>query len=72
MINTQNIKKQIKKLELKQEYIAYEMGISQSSLSQKINNVRKIEIEEMFLLASILEIEDENLRKYFLKGENNE
>lgn len=53
-------------LDLKEEYLADKLKLAQSSLNLKINNKRSFTIEEMFTMAQVLEIEDSNLREFFL------
>ena len=66
LVNTELIKNRMGQLDLKEEYLADKLKLAQSSLNLKINNKRSFTIEEMFTMAQVLEIEDSNLREFFL------
>lgn len=66
MVNTELIRNRMGQLDLKEEYLADKLKLAQSSLNLKINNKRSFTIEEMFTMAQVLEIEDSNLREFFL------
>lgn len=66
MVNTELIRNRMGQLDLKEEYLADKLKLAQSSLNLKINNKRSFTIEEMFTMAQVLEIEDGNLREFFL------
>lgn len=66
LVNTELIRNRMGQLDLKEEYLADKLKLAQSSLNLKINNKRSFTIEEMFTMAQVLEIEDSNLREFFL------
>lgn len=66
MVNTKLILKQIKKAGIDQAFISERMRIAQSTLSLKINNQRAFTIAEMFKLSELLDIPDEDLKRFFL------
>lgn len=65
MLKTENIKRRIKELGLNQGDIAKRMNIGISTLNQKINNNRKLSIEEMREFSQILKIQDSDYKDYF-------
>lgn len=65
MINTKEIFKKMELENIKQEYLADKLKISQSTLSLKLNNKRALSIEEMFIVADILVIKPEEFRIFF-------
>lgn len=69
MINTNKIKGRIVELGLTQKDVAKALGVAAPTVSQKINNVRAMTVEEAFMLASVLEISDEEFRTYFFVQE---
>ena len=69
MINTNKVKARIVELGLTQADIAKELGVATPTVSQKINNVRGMTVQEAFKIANILKIEDDLFREYFFKNE---
>ena len=49
----------------KQADLAKELNLSQSTTNQKINNLRKITIEEAFKIKKFLNIPDDEFEAYF-------
>lgn len=69
MINTNKIKGRIVELGLTQRDIANALGVALPTVSQKINNIRAMDIKEAFIIAEVLNIPDEEFREYFFKEE---
>ena len=65
MVNTNKIKGRIVELGLTQKDLAKALGIATPTVSQKINNVRSMDVKEAFIIAEILRIPDEQFREYF-------
>ena len=61
----EKLKKRMEEKGIKQEYLADKLKIAQSTLSLKMNNQRKTEIPEMFVIQDVLEIKDSELRIFF-------
>lgn len=65
MVNTQALKNRMEQLNVKQNYLAHKLNISQPALSQKLRNERSLNLDEMFCLAHELEIQATDLQYYF-------
>ena len=66
MINAHKIKTRIFELQLSQEEIAKTMSLDYSTLNAKINNKRRIYIDEVATLCKILHISTSTeLKEYF-------
>lgn len=65
MINTLKIKARMVELGLTQKSIAAEIGIAAPTVSQKINNVRPMMLDEVERFSEILKISDDQFREYF-------
>lgn len=65
MINSQKVNARMKELDLTQTKVAAEMNIAQSTLNQKINNARPMDLDEAELLQRILKIADSEFGSYF-------
>lgn len=64
-INSKKIKERIKELGLTQGDIAKALGLAQSTVNQKINNVRSMSVDEAEKLAELLKIGDQDFCIYF-------
>lgn len=69
MVNTNKIKGRIVELGLTQKDIANALGVALPTVSQKINNIRAMDVKEAFIIADVLNISDEEFREYFFKEE---
>lgn len=69
MVNSNKIKGRIVELGLTQKDIAMALGIAPPTISQKINNIRSMDVREAFVIAEILKISDKEFREYFFKEE---
>lgn len=69
MVNSNKIKGRIVELGLTQNDLAKALGIATPTISQKINNVRSMSLDEAFAIADILKIPDEQFREYFFKNQ---
>lgn len=66
MINTLKIKGRIAELGLKQGDIASKLGLSPATVSQKINGLRPMSLDEAEKIADILRIPDSQFKEFFL------
>lgn len=69
MVNTNKIKGRIVELGLTQADIARVLGVATPTVSQKINNIRGMTVQEAFIIARVLKIDDEDFREYFFKSD---
>lgn len=67
MVSSEMIKARIRERNMTQKVIADEMGISQATLSLKINNERPLYLDEACQLAEILGIKKEFFAYFFAK-----
>lgn len=65
MINSGKIKGRIIELGLNQAEVAKMIGIAQATLSQKINNIRPMDLDEADKLATVLSIPPDEYNAYF-------
>lgn len=66
MVNSKKVNARIVELELTQEIVANELGIDYSTLNLKINNKRRLYIDEMVKLCNVLRITTPTeLKEYF-------
>ena len=68
MVNTIKLKKRAKELGINQQDLADELGLKQSSVSLKLNNVRPMTLSECEALAKLLRIPGDDLDEYFFMG----
>lgn len=69
MVNSKMLKERAKAMGVRQKDIADVLGIQQSTVNQKINNVRPMMLSEAECIASILDIRDEEFSAYFFAKE---
>lgn len=69
MVNTEALMARAQGLGIAQKEIAAKVGISQSALSKKINNVRPMTLEEAEKIAGVLKIEPRFWMGYFFCAE---
>lgn len=69
MINTNKLKGRIVEKGLTQGDVAKALNLATPTVSQKINNVRAMSLEEAFKIAELLGISDDQFREYFFKEE---
>lgn len=67
MVNTELVKRRMKRLELTQAELAKELDMAQPTFNQKLNNVRLFDIEEVAKLARLLAIAKSEIGVYFVK-----
>lgn len=65
MINADKIRGRMREKRLSQDNVAKQMGLAQSTFSQKINGIRGMSLDEANELSQILEIPDSEFRTYF-------
>lgn len=67
MVDTGRIKQRMAELGLTQNDIAECLGIARPTANQKINNVRKLDIDEVKKLSELLGIKNAEIWEYFCK-----
>lgn len=67
MINTVKIKSRMVECGLTQKDVAKVMGIATPTVSQKINNIRPMNLKEADILARLLKINTIKYGEYFFK-----
>ena len=65
MINSELLKQRAKELHVRQRDIAERLGLKQSTVNQKINNVRPMKLDEAEKIADLLGISNEMFADYF-------
>lgn len=65
MVNSRRIKERAKELGIRQKDIADRLNLRQSTVNQKINNVRPMSLEEAEGISEILDISDTLFSDYF-------
>ena len=65
MINTDKLKGLMRERRVTQADLAAKLDLKPCSVNQKINNKRAMTIDEAEIIASYLEIEDQNFAVYF-------
>lgn len=66
-VNTELLKRRMKRLELTQAELAKELDMAQPTFNQKLNNVRLFDVEEAAKLARLLGIGKSEIGIYFFK-----
>ena len=67
MINSNKLKGRMRELGVTQKVMAEILNKSEPAVCQKINNVRPTTIDEAKTIASVLKIDDSELKEYFFK-----
>ncbi len=65
MINSSKIKGRMVEMQLTQKDIAISLGLAQSTVNQKINNVRPMDLNEAEKISALLSIQPEEFSTYF-------
>lgn len=65
MVNTNKILGRMKELGVNQTQCSEAIGVAQPTYSQKINNIRPMDLGEAEKLATFLQIDDDNFGSYF-------
>lgn len=65
MINTNKIKGRMAELGITQKDLAKALKISPPTVSQKINNIRPMDLSEAEIMTEILKIQSEEFAEYF-------
>jgi len=68
MVNANKIKGRMKELGLVQKDVASALGLSAPTISQKINGIRPMDLDEARDLAQLLKIPDNEFGSYFFAG----
>jgi len=69
MPNTQLLKERMREKEITQKDVAEALGIAAPTVSQKINGVRPIDLDEARALAMLLGIESGEFGRYFFASD---
>lgn len=69
MVNSKMLKDRAKSLGIRQCDIAKALGLQQSTVNQKINNVRPMLLAEAEMMAELLGITNEEFSVYFFAKE---
>ena len=69
MVNSKILKDRAKSLGIRQRDIANALGLQQSTVNQKINNVRPMMLDEAEIIANLLNISNEEFATYFFAKE---
>ena len=69
MINSEKIKARAKQFGIRQQDLAKAMGIRQSTVNQKINNVRPMYLDEAEAMARVLKISNAEFASYFFSAD---
>lgn len=69
MVNTKKIRGRMRELGLRQQDVALAMGIAAPTVSQKINGVRPMTLNEAEQMASVLKIANADFGIYFFSHE---
>ena len=69
MPNTQMLKDRMREMNVTQKDVAQALGIAAPTVSQKINGVRPIDLDEARALALLLGIESGEFGRYFFASE---
>ena len=65
MVNTDKIKGRMRELRITQADVAKVLGLRQSTVNQKINNVRGLSLDEADKLQNLLKISPLEFASYF-------
>ena len=65
MLNVNKVKGRLAELNLTQKDVANALGLAAPTVSQKLNRVRPMDLDEAEKLARLLKIEDGQFHEYF-------
>lgn len=65
MVNTKKINSRIMELGYTQKDVALYLKVAQPTVSQKLNNIRPMDLNEAEMLCKLLKIKDEEFGEYF-------
>lgn len=65
MVNSKMLKERAKSMGIRQKDIADALGLQQSTVNQKINNVRPMLLDEAEIVAALLNISNDEFAVYF-------
>lgn len=69
MVNSKMLKERAKSMGIRQRDIADALGLQQSTVNQKINNVRPMLLDEAEIMAALLNISNNEFAAYFFAKE---
>ncbi len=65
MVNSLKLKSRLVEIGITQNELAKNLGLSAPTISQKINNLRPMNLEEAEKICEYLKIKDKDFSKYF-------
>lgn len=68
MINTTKIRERMAELGITQRTVADKLGLAAPTVSQKLNRLRPMDLEEAKKLAEILELDSSQMSEYFFSA----
>lgn len=68
MINTNKLKGRMRELGIVQKDVAERLNLAAPTVSQKLNGVRPMDLDEAKALAEMLKIKDSDFGSYFFAG----
>lgn len=69
MVNSKMLKERARSMGIRQRDIADALGLQQSTVNQKINNVRPMLLDEAEIMAALLNISNDEFATYFFAKE---
>ena len=69
MVNTEKLKNRMKEKAVKQKELAAALGIAEPTVSQKLNGVRPLDLDEARIIADKLDISPADFGGYFFGPE---
>lgn len=70
MVDTELLRERMKRCGYTQKEMAKRLGITQPNLSQKINNKRRLSIDQMIEMSEALGIKPSEYRRFFKPCDN--
>ena len=65
MLNVAKVRGRMAELGIAQKDVAQAIGVAQSTVSQKLNRVRPMDLDEAEKLAKLLRLDDSQFGEYF-------
>lgn len=65
MLNVSKVRGRMAELNLTQKDVARELGLAPPTVSQKLNRVRPMDLDEAEKLATLLQLESNQFSEYF-------
>lgn len=65
MLNVDKVRGRMAELRITQKDVANALGLAVPTISQKLNRVRPMDLDEAEKLAALLQLQDEDFGEYF-------